>query len=165
MSIELSTVGAAVRARREALGLSQTQLAHLSGLSRQTLSGLESGKLRDLGFNRVAELLRVVGLNSPTPNKNARSEKNGLWMAAKSASVSYRHELDPATLARMLTTGQMPEQYVAHMAHLFDEAPISVIVMAVEEAAQQNHVPPKKVWRNVSALAKRLNSSRKMVLA
>ena len=45
-------IGKAVRNRRKDLGLSQQQLAHLSGLSRQTLVGLENGTLHDLGINR-----------------------------------------------------------------------------------------------------------------
>ena len=51
----LSDIGHAVRTRRTELGLSQVQLARLSGLSRQTLVGLENGTLNDLGINRVAQ--------------------------------------------------------------------------------------------------------------
>ena len=165
MATELDTVGAAVRERRELLGLSQTRLAHLSGLSRQTLSGLESGTLHDLGFNRVAQLLNVLGLNSGVPNAEMRNRKKGLWMAAKTASVSYKEEMDTATLSRALVTGQLPKQFIAHVARLLDEAPIPVIVMAVEEAARNEHVQPKAVWRNISKLAKSLDLSRKHALA
>ena len=41
--MNLHDIGDAVRARRVELGMSQAQLAHLSGLSRQTLVGLENG--------------------------------------------------------------------------------------------------------------------------
>jgi len=41
--VDLSNLGAIIRERREALGLTQSRLAHLSGLSRQTLVGLEAG--------------------------------------------------------------------------------------------------------------------------
>lgn len=43
--MNLIDIGKAVRTRREQLGLSQGQLAHLSGLSRQTVVGLEGAPL------------------------------------------------------------------------------------------------------------------------
>lgn len=162
--LNLAEVGAAIQARRDALGISQGRLAHLSGLSRQTISGLESGTLQDLGFNRVAQILNVLGLDSALPTTRARRGKSGLWMAAKTASVSYKHELDPRTLAHALVTGQVPSQYVAHIAHLLDEAPIPVLVMAVEDAAQHEHVKPRRIWGNIARLAKDLGLARQHVL-
>jgi transcriptional regulator with XRE-family HTH domain len=44
-------VGNLIRKRREALGLSQSRLARLSGLSREKLVGLKAGALSDPGFN------------------------------------------------------------------------------------------------------------------
>jgi hypothetical protein len=86
-------------------------------------------------------------------------------MTAKTVSVSYKLELDTATLSHALVTGQLPKQYIAHIGRLLDEAPIPVIVMAVEEAARNEHVQPRAVWRNVSKLAKSLDLSRRHVLA
>ena len=62
--MNLIDIGHAVSARRAELGLTQAQLAHLSGLSRQTLVGLENGTLSDLGVNRVGQVLAVLGLDS-----------------------------------------------------------------------------------------------------
>ena len=47
-AVNLSNLGTIIRVRREALGLTQSRLAQLSGLSRQTLVGLEAGALSDL---------------------------------------------------------------------------------------------------------------------
>lgn len=163
--LNLMEVGETVQARRNALGLSQTRLAHLSGLSRQTISGLESGALQDLGFNRVAQVLNILGLDSPVPVVRTRSQKDGLWMAAKTASVSYKQELDVATLADALVQGQVPQKYIAHIAHLLDEAPIPLLVMAVEDAAERKRVAPRSIWRNVARLAKDLDLSRQRVLS
>lgn len=162
--LNLLEVGVAVHARRNSLGISQARLAHLSGLSRQTISGLESGALQDLGFNRVAQVLNVLGLDSGAPVARARRRKNGLWMAAKTASVSYKHELDADTLAHTLVKGKVPGQYMAHIAHLLDEAPIPVLVMAVEDAAEHANVAPRRIWRNVARLANDLGVSRKGML-
>lgn len=162
----LSDVGAAVQTRRKTLGLSQARLAHLSGLSRQTISGLESGALQDLGFNRVAQVLTVLGLNSAVPNPRVRNrKKNGLWMAAKNASVSYKNEMDADTLAQVLAKGEVPRRYVAHIAHFLDEAPIPMLVMAVEDAARHEHVAPRRIWSNVARLSKDMDLSRQSVLA
>lgn len=59
-----------------------------------------------------------------------------------------------------LASGDVPPTFVAHMAHLLDEAPLPVIVMAIEEAAARGHVPPRTVWRNVGKLAKSLSVHR-----
>ncbi len=154
--MDLSNLGAVIRERREALGLTQSRLAQLSGLSRQTLVGLESGALSDLGFNRVAQVLAVLGLNFDPPSPTARSRKRGLLMAAKNASVSYVHEVSPETLGHALVSGSVPKRYAAHLTHLLDEAPVPLVVMAVEEAATNEGLAPKTVWRNVARLARSL---------
>ena len=158
--MDLNSVGTAIRMRREALGLTQCRLAQMSGLSRQTLVGLENGSLSDLGFNRVAQVMAILGLDVTPPTKDARETKRGLWMAAKTASVSYASEIGSDTLGHALASGDAPPSFVAHLAHLLDEAPLPVIVMAVEEAALREHVPPRTVWRNVGRLAKSLSVHR-----
>ena len=160
MAMDLIDIGRSVRNRRTDLGLSQGKLAHLSGLSRQTLVGLENGTLNDLGVNRAAQVMSVLGLDMSEPTIEARQRKRGLWMAAKHASVSYARELAPETLAEVLATGEVPEAFVPHLSHLLDEAPVPMIVMAVEEAAMKKHVPVRKVWRNVAKLAKTLSAHR-----
>ena len=50
--------------------------------------------------------------------------------------------------------------FFSDLAHLLDEAPLPVIVMAVEEAASREHVPPRTVWRSVGKLAKSLSVHR-----
>ena len=161
----LSDIGHAVRTRRTELGLSQVQLARLSGLSRQTLVGLENGTLNDLGINRVAQLLAVLGLDAPPLSTQARRKKRGLWMAAKTASVSYSHELAPEVLEQTLASGDVPPLFAPHLTHLLDEAPVMTVVMAVEEAAEHAHLPPRQVWRNVAKLAQSLAVHRRALWA
>jgi antitoxin VapB len=71
-AVDLSNLDTIIRERREALGLTQSRLARLSGLSRQTLVGLEVGALSDLGFNRVAQVLAVLGLDLDPPSQAVR---------------------------------------------------------------------------------------------
>lgn len=163
--MNLIDIGHAVRVRRAELGLSQAQLAHLSGLSRQTLVGLENGALSDLGVNRVGQVMAVLGLDSPKPDTQARSKKRGLWMAAKTASVSYARELAPEALGQALASGDVPPPFAPHLTHLLDEAPVPIVVMAVEEAALRAHLPPRKIWRNVAKLAESLSVHRRALWA
>lgn len=163
--MNLIDIGTAVRARREELGLSQGQLAHLSGLSRQTLVGLENGSLNDLGVNRAGQVLYVLALDAPLPTTHARRKKHGLRMAARNANVSYARELQADALARILVSGDVPAPYAPHLTHLLDEAPLPMVVMAVEEAAAAAHVSPRKVWRNVARLAKSLSAHRRDIWA
>lgn len=163
--MNLIDIGRVVGARRAELGLTQAQLAHLSGLSRQTLVGLENGTLSDLGVNRVGQVMAVLGLDSAKPDIQARRKKRGLWMAAKTASVSYSRELAPETLEQALASGEVPPAFAPHLTHLLDEAPVPTVVMAVEEAAAQAHLPPRKVWRNVARLAQSLSVHRRALWA
>lgn len=163
--MNLIDIGHAVRVRRAELGLSQAQLAHLSGLSRQTLVGLENGTLSDLGVNRVGQVMAVLGLDSPKPDTLARRKKRGLWMAAKTASVSYARELEPEALEQALASGDVPLPFAPHLTHLLDEAPVPIVVMAVEEAASRAHLPPRQIWRNVAKLAESLSVHRRALWA
>ena len=163
--MNLNDIGHVVGARRAELGLTQAQLAQLSGLSRQTLVGLENGTLSDLGVNRVGQVLAVLGLDSTAPDTQARRKKRGLWMAAKTASVSYSHELAPEVLEQALASGDVPPSFAPHLSHLLDEGPVATVVMAVEEAAAKAHLSPRKVWRNVAKLAEALSVHRRSLWA
>lgn len=163
--MNLIDIGQVVGARRVELGMTQAQLAHLSGLSRQTVAGLENGTLNDLGVNRVGQVLAVLGLDSAKPDTQARRKKRGLWMAAKTASVSYALELAPEVLEQTLTSGDVPPLFSPHLTYLLDEAPVTTVVMAVEEAAAHAHLPPRQVWRNVAKLAQSLAVHRRALWA
>lgn len=67
--MNLLDLGVLTRNRRTELGLSQAQLANMSGLSRTTINLLENGSLNDLGMAKAADLMNVLGiemqLNAP----------------------------------------------------------------------------------------------------
>lgn len=158
--MDIHDLGSEVKARRQATGLTQDKLARLASLSRQTVQRLEAGTIADLSFQRVAALLQVLGLQFASPSLAARHSKRGLWMAAKSASVSYRGELTEAMLEEALATGEVAAKYVAHLGHFLDEVPVEVVVMAVEETAERRALAAARVWANVAHLAKSLGSTR-----
>lgn len=158
--MDLLTVGKQVKSRRKAIGLTQEHLGRLAGLSRETVQRLEAGTLNDLGFQRVSQLLSVIGLDFETLSIESRRKKKGLWMAARSASVSYKGDLSPSMLETTLATGLVPHGFEAHIGHLLDETPVEVVVMAVEEAAEHEAVSPSSIWAQVAQLAMNFASNK-----
>ena len=159
--MDIRTLGKEIKTRREATGLTQDRLAKLADLSRQTVQRLEAGTIQDLSFQRVSTLLKVLGLNFEAPTTKTRSSKRGLWMAAKTSSVSYKGELSSNMLEHALATGTVPPGFEPHIGHFLDEAPIEVVVMAVEEAAEIESMPPAAIWTHVKELANTLGSYRR----
>lgn len=163
MLMNIQALGKVIGDRRRALGLTQERLAHMSQQSRRTIQTLEAGT-NDLGFERVGRILEVLGLSFDLASAR-RKPKRALWMAAKNASVSYRGELTPEMLEHTLATAVAPSGFEAHVGHFLDESPLDYVVMAVEEAAQQENRPPAEIWANVAKLAKRHSISRQELWA
>lgn len=156
--MQLVEIAKAVRGRREALGLSQARLAKLAGLSRATVNQLENATLNDLGVAKLVKLLGLLGLNLET-TREPRSTR-GLRTASRVASVSYKRTLDAKSLARALASGDIPHGMEPYLTTLLDEAPLQIVVRAVEETARQEHVPPKRIWQNLARWASELRSPR-----
>ena len=157
----LAAIGTAIRSRRESLGLTQDRLATLADLSRVTVNELENGLVSDLGMSKVMRLLEILGLAlnmTTTRSSTNKPARNGLKIAARSASVSYRNELPPAALAEAVRSGKIPHGYRAHFATLLDEAPIPVVVRAVEESFLS--AVPKSTWRHIAKWASDFKSTR-----
>ena len=60
--MDLSELGPVLKAARKKAKLSQEQLAAPLGMSRATISALESGRCEEIGFAKLAALLDIVGL-------------------------------------------------------------------------------------------------------
>ena len=156
--MNLADIGQLVHARRTALGLSQAQLATMCGLSRATINQLETGSLVDLGVNKLIALLDLVGINLDAGAR--KGHQHALQSVSQSASVSYKSVLDPAALAAAMVDGALPERLTLHIATLLDEAPLSLIVAAVEEVATASSMSPKLLWKHLFHWAKDLHSPR-----
>lgn len=59
--LSLSEIGANIRSRRKALGMSQTELSALSGVSQPTISSLESGNRNSIGWLKLAAIFDALG--------------------------------------------------------------------------------------------------------
>ncbi len=158
--MQLREVATQVRERRRTLGLSQRGLAKLAGLSRATINQLENGTLGDLGVTKLVNVLGLLGLSLAVKRDAHRA--HGLRMASRTASVSYKRALDPRSLAHALASGQIPAGMEPHLATLLDEAPLQIIIRAVEETARRRRVSAKRIWLNLARWASELRSPRRV---
>jgi hypothetical protein len=111
----------------------------------------------------MAKLIRVLGLlGLDLAARRTWRPARGLLIASRTASVSYTHALDAVSLAQALASGEIPRGMEAHLALLLDEAPLPIVVRAVEEAALQQRVSPKRIWRNLARWATELRSPRRV---
>ena len=60
--MKLAEVGPLLKSARRAAGLSQTEIAQPLGMSRTTVSALETGRCEEVGFQKLVALLESVGL-------------------------------------------------------------------------------------------------------
>jgi transcriptional regulator with XRE-family HTH domain len=58
----LVELGEAVAIRRKALKMSQSEVAHCTGLTRETLVRFERGQLTEFGSRKLLAVLAVLGL-------------------------------------------------------------------------------------------------------
>lgn len=61
--MDLATIGQLLKAARDQSGLTQEALARPLGMSRATLSALESGRCQEIGVRKLTALLQSVGLD------------------------------------------------------------------------------------------------------
>jgi hypothetical protein len=107
-------------------------------------------------------LLRVLDLDFSTYEPiQHRRPKRWIWMAAQTSSVSYRGTLSEDALLGILTGAEVPPGFGAHLGHFFDEAPLNIVVMAIEEASQRRDISICEIWDNVEQLALRYSDYRR----
>ncbi|MBK4734835.1 helix-turn-helix transcriptional regulator [Noviherbaspirillum pedocola] len=152
--MQLLEIGRQVEKRRTELQLTQAQLARMAGLSRLTINQLESGRIKDLGVAKLMTLLALLGLEL---NLQPHASQRGLFKATVAANVSYEGQLTQERLAEALASGAIPRGYEPHVSAILDEAPLPLVVKAVEEAATQTGVAPKRIWKHLSHWSRTLH--------
>jgi transcriptional regulator with XRE-family HTH domain len=165
----LHEIGNAVRLRRTEMGLTQETLAHISGLSRSTISAVEKQSIGNLSITRAEELLDSIGLSmhvsatTPSPaDKKSRPSRSALDRAAATASVSYRSAMTARQLERALLRGDTPEQIRPHLQVLLDEAPMSLLAKVVDELHLEKGIARAQVWSQMRRLAQDLQCFRRV---
>lgn len=166
----IQELGSTVRTRRSDMGLTQTTLAKLSGLSRATVNQVENGIINDLSLTRASKLLGVLGLFitvAPPRSRhlNSRDAKSSaLDLAARTAGVSYRVAMSADQLRDSLSTGSVPPEFMPHVHTLLEEAPVSLLAAVVEELHEELDVDRTQVWKKMRTLAHQFKSSRELWL-
>jgi transcriptional regulator with XRE-family HTH domain len=154
----------AVRARRTDIGLTQTMLAKISGLSRATVNQLENGTVKDLSLTRASRLLEALGLsmaiNVAHTGKFKKTSSSPLFMAALTASVSYRRTIRPSQIRLAFTEGKVSTSVLPHICTLLDEAPVSLLARVVEQLHVENKIERSEIWTQMRLLAVEFKSSR-----
>ncbi len=156
--MNLREIGLQVAHRRTDLGLTQERLAKLGNLSRSTILHLENGTLKDLGAAKLFSLLSLLGLDISMQGQ--QKQQNALEAASQTASVSYKNKLTSSDLAKSLASGRISDANFPYMATLLDEAPLPMIVSAVEAAAKVSKIPPKAIWKNINRWTDEMHSPR-----
>lgn len=157
-------LGHALRARRTEMGLSQARVAHLSGLSRQTVNQIETCAAPDLGLNKAERLASVLGLMLRVDVGRSKAPRvpkmKPLTRAAATASVSYKTRLVAPALKRMLASGKLAEKYIPHLHAFLDDAPVSLLGAVAEQVHEEENISREDVWKNYRTLARQVKSRR-----
>lgn len=148
------------------MGLSQAQVAALSGLSRQTVNQIETCAAPDLGLNKAERLASVLGLllhvDAGRPRFNKPPKMSPLTRAAATASVSYKDRLAAPALKRILVSAKLPENYIPHVHALLDDAPVSLLGAVAQQVHDEASISREDVWKNYRSLARQVKSRREI---
>ncbi|MBC7376036.1 MAG: helix-turn-helix domain-containing protein [Burkholderiaceae bacterium] len=156
-------LGNAVRTRRSTMGISQSSLARMSGLSRATVNGLEQGSVNDLSLLRAARLLHVLGLNvSVAPPRGPRpaNATPAMQVAARAASTSFRTVMSTDELRRVFISDMPARAFEPHVRALLQEAPVSLLASLADELADADGIPPQVTWRRMRDVAAAVGAQR-----
>jgi transcriptional regulator with XRE-family HTH domain len=70
--LTLSSIAEQIAAKRKALGLTQPALAKKARVGLSTLDALENGRLGELGYSKITNILSALGLELKLQETSAR---------------------------------------------------------------------------------------------
>ena len=70
--LPLPSIGEEIARKRKALGLTQATLAKKARIARSTLDALENGRLGELGYTKITNILTALGLELKLQEAGAR---------------------------------------------------------------------------------------------
>jgi transcriptional regulator with XRE-family HTH domain len=68
----LSSLGEQIATKRKASGLTQAALAKKAGVGLSTLDALENGRMGELGYSKITNILSALGLELKLQETSAR---------------------------------------------------------------------------------------------
>jgi transcriptional regulator with XRE-family HTH domain len=158
--VRIQDLAQEIRRARVSRGLTQARLAEEVGLSRETLSLLENGRVPDLGVRKVLAVLEKLGLDMTVEADHEPRRRDYVRMACITASVSFKAALTEDELIHALVTGKVPAKRSPHLRTLLDEAPATLLNGLVAEAARWTK--PGKLEKNLHRLAHDSGATRRI---
>ncbi len=70
--LSLSSLGEQIASKRKAMGLTQPELAKKAKIGLSTLDALENGRLGELGYSKINNILSALGLELKLQEASAR---------------------------------------------------------------------------------------------
>ncbi len=153
--MDLTELGATIRRTRVESGISQLDLARMSKLSRATVNYVEQGSVA-IGADALLRILHTLGLSIGGPRTSQGS--SAVSLLAATASVSFRDDISTEEVERVLISGQVEEQWLAHIATIIDETSNAMLLRAVREIAMRTGISSSIIWRNLKCLSAELAS-------
>lgn len=151
----LIELGRHLRDLRKAAGLTQTQLAHLAGVARETVSRIENGSYNDLGIKKLNTLLELVGGEVAVRRRAKREVPDFVRRAVSTANVSHKGRLHGDEIIQALVTGTVPPGKSGQLYSMFaDLSPANRDALIDQVAALADD--RLKVRRAADRLQKRL---------
>lgn len=151
----MAELGFHIRRARKARGLTQFALAAKVGIARETLSQLEGGIAKDLGFAKVARLLGALDLELRLLEATSTKPNDPVALAATAGSTGFRDALGGEELVHALLSGRPPARKSPHFRRLLEDAPPRVVAKLVSQVSHWTN--REKVVRNLLALARELD--------
>lgn len=139
----LLELGQQLRTLRQAKGWSQSQLASLAGVARETLSRIETGTYNDIGVKKLITLLELVGGQLTAGPKDPPSHPDYVKRAVISANVSHRERLHADELIQAFLTGTVPPGKQAHLQTILEELPPGSQDALIEQIGAMASKPDK----------------------
>lgn len=69
--MDMDQIGAAIREARKLRNLSQEEVGRSLGMSRATISGIETGRVAEIGIRKLMALCAVLGLEVSVASRRA----------------------------------------------------------------------------------------------
>lgn len=148
----LAELGQHVREQRMARGWTQSELARLAGLTRETVNRLESGRCADLGVAKLGSLLALVGLELAVQERSAKPRPDFVQRATLAANVRNRDRLHADELVGALANGRTRPERRALVRAALEEVSEATRAGLVQQVSRLVRATPKRIETNATAL-------------
>ncbi len=135
------------------------------GISRATLSYLESGRDIEIGAGKLLALLDVLAVPFAVPADVDRAHDDAaLGAAVKGVGGKGHRKLPSKVLAAALATGRVETGFESQVAQALDGVPESAALAIVRAVSSSSGHSPGTIWKNGRTVARAVGATRKVWL-